>query len=81
MLELVVFTEKVMAKRTTEYSASVVPDTALTLHTLGISQGTGTSMCAQALPAMANPGFAKITYRAHHGKASTVDTSMLYDTV
>ena len=81
MFKLIIFTEKVMSKRTTENSASVVPHTTFTFHTLNIGKWAGTGMCAETLPTMTDPSFAKVTYCTYHGKASTVDTSILYDTV
>lgn len=81
MFKLIIFTEEIMAERTAEYSASMVPDASLTLNTLCISKRADTSMATEAFPAMANPSFTEITDGSHHGKACAVHTSMFDDTV
>ena len=41
----------------------MLPDIAITFDAVCICQGAHTSMCTQALPTMAHPGFTEITDR------------------
>lgn len=43
------------------HQLTVVPDSSLTFNAFCICEWTDTSMCAEAFPTMANPGFTEIT--------------------
>ena len=81
MFKLIIFTEKVMSKRTTEDPSSMVPDTPFTFHILSIRKWAGTGMCPETLPTMTNPSFRESHRLRPYCKASTVDTSIFSDIV
>ena len=66
MLELIIFTEELEAEAAGEAAATVVPDSPLTLDTLGLPEDTAAGVGVEALLAVTNPGLAVVTDSSDH---------------
>lgn len=81
VLKLIILAQEVLTEGTAEDSPSMIPDTAVTLNAVGISQRTRTRVSAQTFPTMAHPSFTEVAHCTHHAHSSAVDPRMFDDTV
>lgn len=81
MLKLIVFAQKSHAKRTIEYTATVLVHTAFAFHAHRIDQWTGARMTLQTFSSMAHPCLAKITNRTDHAQTGGEYARMFDHTV
>lgn len=81
MLKLVVLTQEPMTEAAPVHSATMVPDSALTLYALGVRQGAGTRVCGETLPAVTYPRLTEVTHGTHQGKTCGVNTCMFHQTI